>query len=154
MLQRNTGRGISSQDDSEINIERLWMDQNLGVGLYITGGGAMTLEDVVITDTDPSPCEGCQLPDDGFGMAIFGGSNAEMRRFNIARNGLVGMLVEDSSLSLFDGLIAEHLIGVNIKGGNINLRDSFHNVYLDGNQVDVDSRDLTTPDAAQVLTEE
>ena len=144
------GGGMTIQLSAVIVGERLHMEGNRDTGLAVIHGASATLDDLSIQSTQQRVCadSGCADRPGGIGIGVAAATIA-VRRFHLADGDLAGMVLIDSDFtSLSDGIIEGHPIGINVQGGQLDVRALVERrILLRNNERGIDSDVLPLPAA-------
>lgn len=145
---------IVAGEGREVNAERLAVTGSRGVGVWVAGGAAATLHDLVVRDTRQQACASVSCMDaaGGTGLGAYGGATVAVERFLVEDAVLCGVQVATgANLSLSHGRVVGNRIGACVQVVDYPLEQlETSTVYLD-NEVNLDSVSLPVPAAPPPL---
>jgi len=147
------GRGIVAQGESRIRGSRVLVERNREVGVAATDSGAITLEDVVVTNTVSNVCETgpCADAPHGHGIAAIGG-NIDLSRFEVGDSELCGaMVTPGGALNLADGEIRNAAIGACVQIDGFDFASLMQGVTYRDNGTNLEATMLPVPDPVSSL---
>ncbi len=112
-------RAIGVQDGCVVELQRVWVHDQVGTGLVVIGEGARLVGDeVALTDIETSTsCVRDDCTAYGIAAATFDQGAIELTRFAIERSGLCGVYASSAGeLALSDGRVADCGVGVCMDG--------------------------------------
>ena len=144
-----TGRGLNVQEGAVALVRGALFERNRDVSVYASGLGAdVTLERVVVRDTQARDCatDGCPDEPAGMGVGVYDGASVTADDFQIQRASFCGaQIAGDSSLDLSNGEVVGNVIGACVQSDGYDLDRLTDGVlYLD-NEVNLDSTSLPVP---------
>jgi hypothetical protein len=140
------GRAFQVQTGARIDGERLFASGNHEVGVVsATLGSVFAATDLTVAGTLPRTCSAC--PSAGIGIGAYLGGSVTLGRFLLVANSLAGLqLADDGSADLSDGVISDHLVGVNIQVPDYDIVRLTRGVVFRDNDTNLDSTELPIPD--------
>lgn len=141
------GHGLAVQFGGTAHVERVVLSGNREVAASAFEGSTLTLRDARLVDTEERVCPvpECEPFPAGIGLAVRG-SVADLERFEIARNALIGIqLTGGATLVAARGTIADHPVGVNVQDVTFDPTMFQNDVRFERNEQDFDVGVLPVP---------
>ncbi len=108
------GRAIDVAGSAELDLERVHIERVHDHGVLASGGGMITLRDLVIDSVEPRACtaDDCVRHPAGIGIAVHAAS-LDLARIDVRHAALCGIHVgDDATITLREGRIADCMVGV------------------------------------------
>ena len=166
------GRGLNVQEGAKVEVIRALFERNREYGIAAGHAGTdLKLYDVVVTETLERECAQTTCADHGAGTGIgsYGGALVEMERFVVSKNALCGLQLahgafindegiliiyeQGGTIDLFDGLVSQSPIGVNIQTEEFDIYRLMDKVLYIDNDINLDTRNLPVPQTDIVIQE-
>jgi hypothetical protein len=130
-----------------VSVARAHIEASRGAGLIAFDTETrVTATDLRVVGTLPFDCEATGCPGAGFGVATRG-ATLDVERFVLEGNALAGAQVSRAgSLTLRDGVIADHPIGVNVQDAPFDEGAILDAVELRDNERNLDAQMLPIPE--------
>jgi hypothetical protein len=141
-VRRSAGAGIFSQGEStgvkEVQLERVWLEGNTNVGIFVGAGNRVFVSDSVVVNNNNGG-----ITASGFPLNSIGG-RLQVRRSLVAENsvGVFLLAQDDTGTSTVNGLVDESVIvgnsafGVSVRtepGSTWNMRGTLSGNLINGN---------------------
>ncbi|RLB57108.1 MAG: hypothetical protein DRJ42_01385 [Deltaproteobacteria bacterium] len=141
------GRGIGVQTGADLTADRVLLEEHHEVSLVVASiGTRAAFTDLTIRDTRERPCGASGCPTGGIGMGAYLGGSAQVERFHIEHNALLGFQVATGGiLELADGVVSHNPIGVNIQSVEYDIQLLTDRVEYRDNGQNLDSTELFVP---------
>ncbi len=142
------GRGASFQSRASVSGERVRILDNTELGVLVAES-TLTLADVRIERTAEQACAEttCVGHSSGVGLASIDSATVQLTDFGITDNALAGIFLGNAgSVSLEEGEVARHPIGIHVGDEELDFERSLRDVAFVDNDRNVDATVLPLPD--------
>ncbi|MEM9193077.1 MAG: right-handed parallel beta-helix repeat-containing protein [Myxococcota bacterium] len=144
------GRGIEVNLGAELTGERVLLERNREVGLFVIDADTeVALRDMVIRDTLGEDCgDECPAGAFGYGVAVLREASLDLEGFRITRSRLVGVQVSiNGTVRAAQGEIAECEIGLNVQDAAVDVDTDLTEVEFREVDRNLDVAMLPVPEA-------
>lgn len=141
------GRGAELQGVSSVQADRLRLQSNYEVSLYVSGGSSFRATNLAILDTIESTCTRSACNGAGYGLTVRNGAAVDLDGFVIRGNALAGIqLLEGGELDIRNGVVSENPIGLSIQRDGYDRARAADGVSYEENGRNIESAALPVVD--------